>query len=139
MSTIIPVPSLSAAGWITSPAEKADALFAHFYESEKSQTYLYGGNVSNLQWLIEQYGHNVIELAAQIRSTIELYLGRYYDAVNAQVTHNDNEDNPTNSITLSIHCDVTENGKLYSFGKLLNVTNSKIEKIININNTGASN
>lgn len=138
MSNIIPVPSLSAAGWIVSSAEKADALLSHFYESEKSQSYLYGQNITNCQWLLEQYGNNIIEITSQIRSALQVYLGRYYDAVNVEVTNDDNADNPSGKITLHIYIDVTEDGKTYSMGQLLNITNSKIQKIIRLNNTGTN-
>ena len=134
MSTIIPVPSLSLAGWIRSPAEKADALFSHFYESEKAQTVLYGDKVTNLQWLIEQYGSDIVNLLGKLRDALQQYLGAYYDTVNADVSSNDNAENTNGNINITVYIDVTEGGKSYSFGKLLNITDSKIQKIIALNN-----
>ena len=131
---VIPAPSLSAAGWVTSPAEKADLLLSHFYASVKNQTSLYGNNVSNLQWLVQRYGHDVVSLVTQVRSNLEVYLGRYYPAVNVEVGSNDSPSNDTNQITLRVFCQVTENGKQYSFGRLITTINSKIEKIILLNN-----
>jgi hypothetical protein len=133
MSTIA-IPSLSAAGWIRSPAEKADALFSHFYESEKSQTYLYGTNVSSLPWIVEQYGHDINLLSVQLRSSLEFYLGRFYDSATVQITTDDKENNINLRITMSVYCSVIEEGKQYSFGKLLHLKNSKIERIMKLNN-----
>lgn len=133
MSTI-PVPSLSFAGWIRSPAEKADALFSHFYESEKAQTVLYGDRVSNLQWIIEEYGSDIVNLTNKLRQGIEQYLSAYYDTVNVDITTNNNAENLNGNINITVYIDVTEDGKTYSFGKLLNITDSKIQKIIGLNN-----
>ncbi len=130
----IPVPTLSVVGWVRSPAEKADMLFSHFYESEKAQTALYGDNIANLQWLIEEYGSNIVNLLAEMRQAFEKYLSAYYDAVNASVTSNDGIENTNGHITISVHIDVTEEGKTYSFGRLLKITDSKIAQIIAQNN-----
>lgn len=133
---IIPVPTLSLAGWVTSPSEKADALISHFYASEKSQTYLYGNSVTNLQWIIEQHSGDITNLVAALREALQNYLRKYYEAAIVEVTSNDNPSNFNGEITLSIYCQVTEEGKIYSIGKLLNISNNKIGKIIALNNTG---
>lgn len=134
MNAVIPVPTLSAAGWITSPAEKADSLFSDFYASDKNQTALYGQNVTNLQWLVQQYGHDVVAITTQLRSALEVYLRRYYPTVNVDVSSDDNIQNLTNQITLKVFCQVTDNGKQYSFGRLITTLNSKISKIVALNN-----
>ena len=137
---VIAVPTLSSAGWVRSPAEKADFLLSHFYESDKFQTYLYGKNVANLQWLIEQHGHNITKLCSEIRLTLEQYLGRYYEAVSIEVVSNDQTgtagDTESNSVQLRVFCQVTENGKDSSFGRLMMQTNSKFQSVVKLNNLG---
>lgn len=132
-----PVPTLSIKGWVTSPAERADFLMSHFYESDKLQSLIYGDNVSSLQWLIEQYGHSIPTLSERLRMTLMDYLGAYYDAVNIDVVSDDSADNLTGRVTLTIKCRVTQDAQEYSFGKLLTLTNSKFDKIIDFNNNGA--
>lgn len=131
------VPTLSSAGWVRSPSEKADALISHFYESEYSQSYLYQNNVSNLQYLVERYSHDIVSFVQQLRLTLETYLGRHYDTANVDV-NSDVSENLTGRVNVTVYCTVTEDGKEYSFGRLLMVANSKIEKIINLNNTGSA-
>lgn len=123
-------------GWVSSSSEKADALMAHFYESDKAQTLLYGTNVTNLQYIVEQFGHDVISLQQRLRTELETYLGRYYDYVAVTISSNDSVANPVSQIELKIYADVTEGATQYSFGKLLVVSNSKIQKIANLNNYG---
>jgi hypothetical protein len=133
---VIPVPTLSAAGWVTSPAEKADMLFSHFYESDKFQTYLYGKNITNLQWLVEQYGHDITILTQQMRASLEVYLTRYYpEGVAINVTSSDDETlSAAGKIELRLYCTVNEGGRVYSFGRLIQATNSKIDQIVKLNN-----
>lgn len=132
----IAVPTLSASGWITGTQEKADFLLSHFYESDKFQSYLYGGNVSNLQYVIEQYGHDVTLLTQHLRSTLQVYLQRYYDSVNIDLTSVESQDSSqAGKIQLRLYCSVTENGKEYSFGRLIEAIDSKLERITKINNT----
>ena len=132
MTTVIPVPSLSAAGWVTDASGKADALLSHFFEAYKSQSYLYKDNVTSLQWLIEHYGHDSTELNIKITSALENYLGRYYDSVVVSVEISDIAETSNTMITL--HCSVIDNGTTYSIGKLLEVSDSSIVKIVTSNN-----
>ena len=132
----IAVPTLSVAGWVTDASSKADALFSHFYCSDKAQTFLYGNNVSNLQWLIEEYGGDLVAVTTNLRVTLLTYLSRYYESVNVEVTNDDNPLIPKSSIGLTVYCKVVDNGIEYSFGKLLQITNSKIANVINLNTNG---
>lgn len=130
----IPVPTLSTHGWVTSPPEKADFLISHFYESDKAQTYLYGSNITNLQWLIERYGHEIPSLCQQIRLALETYLGRYYQAATVEVLNDASAENKTSKVMLRLYCSVVEEGVTYSIGKLLTISDSKFEKITDLNN-----
>lgn len=137
----IAVPTLTAAGWVRSPADKADALMSHFYESDKFQTYLYGQAVTNVQWLIEQHGHDVLTLCTRMREALEDYLNRYYDAALVQVTSDDNPSynetpNQSSKITLRLVITVTDGGRDYSFAKLIQASDSKFERIVDLNNEG---
>lgn len=129
-----PVPSLSMAGWVNDPTNKSDLLMSHFFEADKAQTYLYGQNISNLQWIIEQYGSNINDVTQQMRYALETYLSRYYDTVIVDVSSDDNASNLTLKVELKIYCKVTDGGKDYVFGKILTVASSKIQKIISMNN-----
>jgi len=131
----IPVPSLTVAGWVKSPAEKADLLFSHYYESDKFQTYIYGSNVANLQHVIEQNSHDVVALVQAIRSSLEVYLGRYYEAVLVDVSvDEESEEYKQGNVKLKVYCRITENGKDYSFARLIETIDSKLKQVVKINN-----
>ena len=133
--TILAVPSLSPAGWISDPAAKADALLSYFFTSMYSQTLIYANEVSSLQYLLQQYGSDVNQLTVQIEKTLNKYLGRYYDLASVTVTNDVNDlTNITSTANISIFCSITENGQTYSIGNLLKVSNSKVNSISSINN-----
>lgn len=127
----IPVPTLSSAGWVTAPADKADKLMAHFFEAEKSQTVLYGDNVSSLQWLIQHYGDKPAAMTQELRGALERYLRRSYPAVTVDVQMRD-DGTPRYELRVSIQ--VTDDGKQHSFGKELQMHNGNLAKIIDMNN-----
>lgn len=132
----ISVPALSSSGWTRSPAEKADLLMSHFYESDKFQTYIYGPNVTSLPWLIEQYGNDPSRVCREIEDQFGNYLQRYYDAVSVQCISNDNDTNNTSEITLRLFATVTEQGKEYVIARLIMAKDSKFQRIVKLNNQG---
>ena len=134
-TTIIPVPSLSPQGWITSPAEKADVLFAHLYASMYSQTTLYLGHVTSLQWLVQRYGHDISEITIQMQKWLDVYFRRYYpNGVDVRVSNDDTADNVTGNITLTIDIVVTEGTSQYSIGALIRTRDSILLEMLRINN-----
>lgn len=139
----VAVPTLSTLGWVRAPAEKADFLFSHFYTSDKFQTYLYGDQVANVQWLVEQYGHDPLTFCQHVKTTLEQYLGRYYDFVLVEATSDDDatynaSPNQGTQIKVRLYVRVTENGKDYTFAKLISASDSKFQAIIDLNNEGSA-
>ena len=134
----VPVPSLSASGWVYATAEKASLLMAHFFESDYLQSYLYRGKISNIQQLIQEYGNDIINFQSQLTSALELYLGRYYQVANVRVTTSDNTGTLAGSVNVSIQADVTENGNTYSIGKLVSINNSIVRTVVNLNDFGTA-
>lgn len=132
------VPMFSTTGWTASLNEKADALLSHFFEADAFQSNLYMGNISSLQYLIQQYNSDIVKLLSNIRQTLEQYLTRYYpEGVVVQATSNGTDPSFTAGVLdVTITASVTEGGLQYSFGYLVSAENSIISKIARINNSG---
>lgn len=133
----IPVPSLSAKGWITSPYEKIDLLLAQFYASDVNQSNLYKGHIANVQGILQKNMHDLDSLKQNMRSALETYLGRYYQLATVIVT-DDTATNPSNNVTLRLSISVVEEGQQRDAAYLASFVDSKFEKILNLNNTGSS-
>lgn len=130
----IPVPSLSPSGWITAPAEKADALFSHFYMSDGLQSSLFPGQVANIQSLVEQYGDNPSRFVQQLEATLRRYIFAFYpEGMDVQA---EAIDLGTDRFDVRLTITVVQGGKQHNFANLINVVNSKIAGIIRSMNEG---
>lgn len=135
MSTIS-VPTLSTFGWVSTPAEKIDFLLAHYVNSEKTQTALFGQNVANLQWVIFNNADDMPGTCRELESSLKNYLVRYYPegvSVETRYTLDDPQLSETRvKITLSIH--FKENSIEYSATGLIRMIDSKFENFTRTNN-----
>lgn len=134
MSENFHLPTLSPEGWVQSTAEQADYLISHFFESEKSQTHLYNSNVSSFQWIIQNAQGDMNKTVSDLKTTLSIYYGRYFDSVIVEASY---EQLPVDSskINITLYISFTDKvGKEFILGKTLELINSKISKIISINN-----
>ena len=134
MTTNILLPSLSEDGWVSSSIKKADYLLSHFFLSDYSQSYVYHKQVSSLPWiLLETQGDitNTVSLTQQILSN---YFSRYFNNVVVEVMEVPNTESPSKG-QISIYIKFTDfENKEIVIGKMLQITDTKIEKIITLNN-----
>ena len=79
----VAIPSLSNDGWITDPIRALDRLMAYFFESDKSQTYIYGDNIASLAYIYAMKMGDGEAMASSIASELETLLRRHYK--NAEV------------------------------------------------------
>lgn len=130
------LPTLSQEGWVQSTAEQADYLLSHFFTSLYSQTYLYNSNVSSFQWIIQNSQGDMEKTKSKLTSVLTAYYGRYFDNVEVNVTHEQiPEESSQVNLTIYVYF-IDKTGKEFVLGKTLEMLNSKISKIISINNTG---
>lgn len=130
----IPAPTLSPAGWVTDIPTKADFIVSWFFETMKSQTYIYGSNLESIQYILQQNVNNVPKLCTEITTSLERLLGRYFDVVNVNVNSNADSDTSVVEVGININCIITHKGIQYSLGRLLEISNSTITNIFNTNN-----
>lgn len=136
MSNIIPVPSLSLDGWVTDTASKADYLISHFFLADKSQSQLYKSEVSNLQYIIQNNGGDMIKTSVQLRTALAAYFARYFGPTTVDTSFTQD---PANSsrVTISLYVSFTDpNGREFVLAKLVDLLDSKIQKITDLNNNG---
>ena len=137
-TTPIPLPMFASTGWTTSLNEKADGILSQFFEADAFQSELYAGNVSSLQYLVQQYNNDPVQMVTNTRLTLEKYLLRYYpEGVIVNVTSTATDPNWVGSeYEVKITALVTENGVQQSFGYLVSAENSIISNIARINDSG---
>lgn len=130
------VATLSIQGFVSTPAEKVDALMAHAQASDKSQTALYGKNVTSLAWLFEQYSHDIGALCQNIQQGYLDYFSRHFDTVDVEVIPDPTQAAPENRITLKMYISFTQDNKPYTVGNLLYGLNGRYAETIRIKENG---
>lgn len=128
------LPSLSEDGWVDDSSKIADLLFSYFFISDYSQTYCYKDKVSSLPWILQKCQGDMEKTSDLTREVLARLFSAYFTNVEAQVSVSNDINKPT-EITLNIYVNFTDSdGKNYTLGKLLEVANLTINKIIAINN-----
>lgn len=127
-------PSLSEDGWVTSSMKIADYLLSHFFISDFSQSYIYITNVSSLPWIIQKHQGDISRTCTEIQNTLSEYFSRFFSNVQVEVTDVTNTATPSKA-EISIYLKfIDKDNKEFVFGKLLEIADMTITKIIDINN-----
>lgn len=130
------IPTLSTAGFVTDIPSMIDRMFSYYLTSDYSQSNLFQGRVLSLQKQIQAYQHDDIALTNKVREELEGYFGSVADAVTVRVsTDQPNPDDPSR-INITLSAMIVKEGKSYSLGRLIETQDSKILKIIQLNNEG---
>lgn len=130
------VPSLTASGWLAEISEKADALISYYITSEHSQSYLYQGNITSLTYHIQQHGNEPQRLESRMKDDLHIFLTRYFDAVEVEVTTEIPDVDDPNRINITLDVILFDNGFKYSLGRVIRSENKRVVKVFKINNEG---
>lgn len=130
------VPTLSADGWITALDKKADTIIANFLVTNESQTNLHKTSITSLPAIIAKCSERQMELKDQVTAALEQLFGTYFERADVQVDINTDPDGTGNTSVLGIRMDVrvTSGDKVYSLGRLIRTSNSRILSIIDVRN-----
>lgn len=131
----IPVPTLSTQGWVTDLSSKIDYLLSHFFVSDFKQTHFYPGTITSLPEMMQKTGGDPQLLMPELKNKLLTYLTKYYEAVTVEVLPTVNLASSTATrIELVLRIDVTDDGEKGAFARLLKTENSKLARIMALNN-----
>ncbi len=131
---IAALPSLSEHGWVTNPIEIADMLFSHFFISEYSQTYLFKGKIASLPYILQQNQDDLQKMGNDVGFWLKTLFSSYFQNILVTSSVDVNDNNP-NLHQLTLYIEFTDrDGKSYSLGRLIEISDLKIRNIIVINN-----
>ena len=136
MANNIFYPSLSQDGWVNNSIRIADKILSDFFLSDYSQSYVYVGAVSSFAWIIQNQQGDIPNTASLMQKTLNIYFSKYFNNVVIESSEQVNLDSPSKGeITLYIKFTDSE-GNEYVLGKLLEIADMTLTKIINLNNNG---
>lgn len=129
------LPSLSTDGWVFATAEKADYLISHFFVAEFSQTQLYVGYVSSFPKIIQNNQGNMTRTIEDLKSTLTSYFSRYFTNVVIDVSYKEVPEK-SGKVQIDLYVSfVDHENKKFVLSRLVDINNTKIERILKINNT----
>lgn len=129
------IPTMSTIGWIGTPHEKAAYMIATFIAANYSQSTAMYGKITTLQYLVKKYAQRLSDLENELRILFEAKVtATFPNSATSQVfVRQTNEDNPS-IYSISLSCEITENGRTYTIGKLVQFNGSVMVKISDIAN-----
>ena len=134
MTANVYVPTLSTDEWVNNSMKTADYLLSWFFLSEYSQTYLYIGEISSLPYILHTTQGDMVQAATLTRETLKKYFSRHFNNVVVEVSEVPNDADPSAG-QLKIYLKFTDKeDKEFVLGKMLEISNMTIKRIIDINN-----
>lgn len=135
MDTPSVIPSLSQDGWVISTAQKADLMISHFFLAEYSQSLLYAGNVASFQWILQDNQGNMLKTNTVLRETLRVYFSRYFTDVIVESSYTEVPEN-SGRVRITLYVSFKDHeGKEFVLSRLVDILNTKIEKVLKLNNT----
>jgi len=121
MTTTLPM--LSGEGWLQDPTLIMTRLFSHMFLTDHSQSNVYRGNVTSLQYVLSQHGQNPTELTSEVEKAVKLYYSRYFSNVDVSFTLNDGASEGA-KMAFDLHISGSWEGQRYDLQHLLQADNS---------------
>jgi len=134
MATTATLPTLSTDGWVDSSLKTADYLFSHFFASDYSQSYTFIGSVSSFAHILHVNQGSISSTIRELQSSLSDYFGKYFTNVVVEIDDTATVEG-SSSVTLNLFLNFTDKtGTTYSLGKMIEYTNTTINRIITLNN-----
>lgn len=137
LANIVPAASMSTLGFVYDSVNKFDIVLSHAFVADYNQTYLYPGNITSMSRLIQKAGSDITALITSVKNGLYAYLNKYYEEVEVNCSIAPNGINPeSNAVTFQLEIKITEGLSQTVYGRLVSTVNSRLTKIIALNNYG---
>lgn len=134
MANNIVYPSLSEDSWVSNSERIADYLFATFFASDFSQSYIYHQKVSSFAYILHKNQGDIMGVLSSVRQTLSDYFSRYFNNVVVETQEIENTTEPSKG-QISIYVAFTDSdGKVYNLQRIREVSDAITDKIIKLNN-----
>lgn len=119
------LPMLSGEGWQKDPELIMARLFVHMFLTDHSQSNIYQGHVTSLQYIISEHGDDVPSLKSAVTSAVQTYYQRFFSNVTVQfdLSKSDDEDK-SSKMAFDIFITGTYDGVVYTLSRAMRVDNS---------------
>ncbi len=129
-----PYPSLSTKGWIEDAPGVLDSVTANFFLTHPSLSVEFKKQIEALPILIQQFGHSETEIQREIRDSVTRLFGRYFDKPLVEVVVDYPFPDDLTRMNVRLSASVESDGKTINVSRELELLNSKVVNIMEINN-----
>lgn len=126
-----PIPTLKESGFLTTVQEGLLYIFECFVTCENSQSNLFPGQTRSLVYLIKSYPNDPELLANETEAVLLDRYRKYFDEVSVSVSSRSINGDNAGPYKLEIKVGITEGGKTYQLGNVLNDVYGGTNKLIN--------
>lgn len=126
--------SLSDLGWVNNPETVLNKLLGYYILTEYAQSVVFQGNLISLPYTYFQYINDPSGMAIAVKADLDKLLSRYFASVDVEVE----AVAKTESIYgIVLYASVlSDDGVRVGLGRVVEMTSSGVNKIIDINNYG---
>lgn len=129
-----PYPSLSTKGWIEDAPGVLDSVTANFFLTHPSLSTEFRKNIESLPVLIKEWGNSEVDIRREIRDSVTRLFARYFDEPTVEVEIDYPFPDDITRMNIRLSATVTSEGKLINVSRELELINSKLVNIMEINN-----
>lgn len=133
MSVIKGLGSLGPDGWVITPLKKFQAMMAHFFVNEYSQTHLFNGRISSLTYIVQSTQGDVSAFCAALDKTLMSYLSTMFNSVVVDVAEVPSDRQFYGEVRLYVSVR-DDDGTELNLGKVIRTENGLLKEIIDIVN-----
>jgi hypothetical protein len=124
MSDIV-LPVLGGEGWLTDGELIMNKLFIHMFLTDHSQSNIYQGSVTSLQYILAEHGNDIPELVSAVSDAVTRYYRRYFQDVVVNFKSIATDDDDTAAADYTLYISGSLNGTTYDLSKTLQVDNTQ--------------
>lgn len=129
------IPTMSMIGWTATPHEKAAYMVSTFIAANYSQSIALYGKITTLQYLVKKYSQRLNELENELRILFEAKVTSMFPGTGTSQVYVQQTDPSDPSVySIKLICEITESGRTYTIGKLVQFNDSVMVKISDIAN-----
>lgn len=126
--------TLGMQGWVTDIGKQIDMSIAYTFVSNASQTHFFPGKIVSMQKIIQENSGNISSTCSAMQIALENYLKGIFDDATVSVT-SDKGKALGRSIALFVRAEVVVKDKTYNTSAGIELTDSRIAKFFNLNDT----
>lgn len=122
------IPSLSADGWIdkNNPKKMLDTMFAYTLSSNYSQSTVFKGSITSLNYLFASFQNNPPQLVIELEDAYTTYFKRVFDTADVQCAYIMSPNN-SSTYTVTISVTVTLNNETFDLATTASVDNGVLK------------